>query len=594
MPILLKPIATRFFVFMTILGLMSTYITIGRWDDINEINATRPWWLLFDVYVIAALLTLIRRRTIRITLKGIIYAFTYPLYIIDTFCFVKFGSTLSPSMLLTVVETNTSEASEFFSSYLTPNIIISKVGLIALVPLAHILCIIACRYSHLFCKYTERFTLPHLTKPVTYSINAIIAVAVIILGIFGYENKQRMLSTMCQNTIAGVERSLNLKPHVQYYQPPLRLAFAIRSNMLIANQVDMLISKLPQANIDTCTVKSPNIVLIIGESYNRRHSQLYGYDKKTTPNQVEWEQKGLLTKFTDAVSPWNLTSHVFMHLMTTYCVGDKGEWYDYPLFCQLFRKAGYQVTFLTNQFLPSAKNEVYDVSGGFFLNDSTLSAAQFDIRNKKLYNLDHKLLIDYDKLKDQNCDKPQLRIFHLMGSHVTYKTRCPGNMKRWGLDCYPNDSDMTVENRRIMAYYDDSVWYNDSVMGAIVDRFKDKDAIVIFLPDHGEEVFGPGMRDKFGRIHPNTMDRRWAEEEVHIPMWIYCTPQYKRRHPDVVRAIRKAKDKPYMTDALSHTLLSLAGIKTKYYNPQYDILSPQYNAKRKRIIRHQADYDTLK
>ena len=49
-----------------------------------------------------------------------------------------------------------------------------------------------------------------------------------------------------------------------------------------------------------------------------------------------------------------------------HVVGQKGEWCDYPLFPQLFRKAGYHVSFITNQFLPQAKEAVYDFSGGFF------------------------------------------------------------------------------------------------------------------------------------------------------------------------------------------------------------------------------------
>ena len=46
-------------------------------------------------------------------------------------------------------------------------------------------------------------------------------------------------------------------------------------------------------------------------------------------------------------------------------MGDKGDWCDYPLFPEIFRKAGYHVTFMTNQFLPQAKEAVYDFSGGF-------------------------------------------------------------------------------------------------------------------------------------------------------------------------------------------------------------------------------------
>ena len=66
---------------------------------------------------------------------------------------------------------------------------------------------------------------------------------------------------------------------------------------------------------------------------------------------------------------WNLTSFVFKNVFSTHVVGEKGDWCDYPLFPELFRKAGYQVTFITNEFLPQAKEAVYDFSGGFFLNN---------------------------------------------------------------------------------------------------------------------------------------------------------------------------------------------------------------------------------
>jgi heptose-I-phosphate ethanolaminephosphotransferase len=76
-------------------------------------------------------------------------------------------------------------------------------------------------------------------------------------------------------------------------------------------------------------------------------------------------------------------------------------------------------------------------------------------------------------------------------------------------------------------------------------------------------------------------------------MWIYTTPLYAKNHPDVVEAIKKAAPKKYMTDALSHLLMGLAGIHTPYYNPRYDLLSTEYDEKRPRILKNKTDYDTL-
>ena len=48
-----------------------------------------------------------------------------------------------------------------------------------------------------------------------------------------------------------------------------------------------------------------------------------------------------------------------------------------------------------------------------------------------------------------------------------------------------------------------------------------------------------------------------------------------------------------MTDALPHMLLYLAGISTKDYHPEYNILSPKYNEMRPRLLKNTTDYDQL-
>ena len=606
MPILLRPIATRFFLFLYLLGIVSSIVTIPPYKG-AEMYSNAPWELFLDVYVLSALVCLvpysIKKIRLRLILKAVIYCFMYPLYIIDTFCFVKFGTTINPSILLLVGETNSNEATEFFQNYLSPDILLTEVGVVMLVPLAHIIMVMVCRML--------KFSMPkmRLKVPARIGVDVIVLVALALSAYFGaYENKMLYKKTMSMRTIGEVEHSLAYDPHTMLYQPTMRLAFSIRSNQLIAQQLDNLMATLDRAEVDSCDVKSPNIVLIIGESFNKRHAQLYGYDKKNMPNQVRLEKTGLLTKVDDAISPWNLTSFFFKHLMTTYCVGDTAEWCDYPLFCQLFRKAGYKVTFLTNQFLPKAKEAVYDFSGGFFINNEKLSAEQFDVRNDKLHVFDEGLLQDWDNLNGNgnvngNSSLPfgggsgrgaSLTIFHLMGQHVSYRIRCPNSKKRWGADCYPNDMDMPAKRRKIMADYDNAVWYNDSVVNQIIERFKKEDAIIIYMPDHGEEVFGPGARHFCGRMHDAVITKRLADEEFRIPMWIYCTPKYRKNHPEVFKAIKRAKGKKYMTDATSHLLLGLAGIHSKYYRPEYDLLSPQYNANRKRIIKNTVDYDTIK
>jgi heptose-I-phosphate ethanolaminephosphotransferase len=411
----------------------------------------------------------------------------------------------------------------------------------------------------------------------------------------------------CQ-TVGDVEKDMNLRPMVVMYQPVYRLADAVFTNRLVSLQLDRLKAEaekvegmtpeqlgIPQGIMES---KPSNIVLIIGESYNKYHSQLYGYEKKNTPRQMKLQKTGRLVKYSDVMAPWNLTSFVFKHLMTTYTVGDKGDWCDYPLFCQLFRKAGYQVNFLTNQFLPHAKDAIFDVSGGFFINDEMLSKVQFDIRNEQTHLWDEDLLKDYARLVAppegfvDTASVPSLTIFHLMGQHVNYRIRCPKQKMKFFAEDYDCPENSQKEKKNI-AFYDCAVWYNDSVVGAIVDKFKNDDAVIIYFPDHGDEVYGPGSLHHCGRNHTTNITKNIAQQEYEIPMWFYWTKKYAKRHPDVVASIKKAKNKPFMTDAMSHLVLGLAGIKCKAYRPELDLLSPQYNEKRQRLMQHLVDYDEL-
>ena len=145
----------------------------------------------------------------------------------------------------------------------------------------------------------------------------------------------------------------------------------------------------------------------------------------------------------------------------------------------------------------------------------------------------------------------------------------------------------------MLADYDNSLLYNDSIVHAITQRFVDKDAIVIYMPDHAEEMLD-GKPYAYGRMHGATIDYRLACNEMEIPFWIWGSPKYREMHPYGWEAIKAAKDKPLMTDVLPHLLLYFGGISTPLYRPEYDVVNPKYNVKRPRILKGETDYNKLK
>ena len=601
-----------FFVFMFLLGYACTQLEVPNKKGYGP-YALAPIEMFLDIYVVCLILSFIPIK-IRRWIRATMYAILYPVSIIDMYCFVRFGSTLTPTMLLLVGETNSSEASEFFSTYLDWSLLLTPIGLILLLMLAHIVCniIAARRKTHPAVRHKLTGRLGRIYKKLSPSDKAKVSIGAAAGGILGVlslillyngytetiNNKIATVRLMSYKNIGDVEHELTKKDRANLYLPIYRLAFSVYANKLTAKQVDKLIAGIKDVAVDTCTFRSQHIVFVIGESYNKHHSQLYGYNHETTPRQVALHKKGNLIPFTDVIAPFNLTSFVFKNIFSVHAVGDKGDWCDDPLFPELFRRAGYRVAFITNQFLPQAKEAVYDFSGGFFLNNPILSKAQFDVRNTKLYKFDAGVIRDYDQIvkKDieQNPDVPRLTILHLKGQHTNYHDRFPKDRKHFNEKDYKKDwPEMSKRCRMLLADYDNATLYNDSIMSEVIKRFEDEDAIVVYMSDHGEEAFGDGM-EIFGRNHSATIDFRLAHEEYEIPMWIWYSNEYAKKHPDIVKQVKEACHRPFMTDNISQVLLYLAGIKSTHYRDDYNVLSDEYNTQRPRIIKNSVNYDELR
>ncbi len=134
----LKPVKDNaaFFAFMYILGIICTYATVPDKSGYHAYELA-PQELFVDVYMLCVILTLIPKK-IRLWIKRIIYTLSYAVAIVDLYCFVKFDTTITPTMLLLVGETDSREATEFLESYLSFDIVFSSMGWILLLILIHV------------------------------------------------------------------------------------------------------------------------------------------------------------------------------------------------------------------------------------------------------------------------------------------------------------------------------------------------------------------------------------------------------------------------------------------------------------------------
>ena len=146
--------------------------------------------------------------------------------------------------------------------------------------------------------------------------------------------------------------------------------------------------------------------------------------------------------------------------------------------------------------------------------------------------------------------------------------------------------------KKQLVWYDNATLYNDSIVDQICKRFEDKEAIVIYVPDHGEEIYEPG-RFIICRNHSDDIDYPLAHYEYEIPFWVWCSKKYIAGHQDIFRQVRAAKNRPMMIDALPHMLMYLAGIHSKDYHSEFNILSPDYDTHRPRLLKGVIDYNTM-
>ncbi len=326
-----------------------------------------------------------------------------------------------------------------------------------------------------------------------------------------------------------------------------------------------------------------NVVLVIGESASRNFMQLYGYSVPNNPllsglaNERERESNNLLV-FSDAISKEAHTSNVFESLLNYSNAETNKPWYHYHNMIDIFKRSHYETFWLEKQI-----NDQWAITQNLVSN-----------RSKNRYYIlgdygayDEELVKFYTKNVQPRLKSKNFIVFHLIGSHSWYSDRFPKSFAKFktsDLD-FSNLHANSDKDKQIVADYVNSLYYNDSVLNEIFNLFKDKDAIVFYLSDHAQDMFESG----------STYGHRCSKAGLEIPFMIYVSDIFKEKHPEKVKLIKNALNKPFMSDDLIHSLLPLVGIHTKDEIESKNLFSPQFDAQRKRIVCYGSmDYDKTK
>lgn len=327
------------------------------------------------------------------------------------------------------------------------------------------------------------------------------------------------------------------------------------------------ISRLSRANrmakIDSAAMTIPKIVLVIGESHTRLHSQIYGYPVSDMPNMARAEKEGEIVVMDSVMSRHAVTFEVIPEMYSTHDPFSTTDWRDYPLVQALFKKAGYKVNLFDNQGSRSHLPEIVDFDVNYFINDDAIESECFSYRNDTIFEYDGEI-VDYSLGKcPVSTPDPTLTIYHLTGQHLRAEKRYPKEFARFTPTDY-DASKYSEQQRNDIAHYDNATLYLDTVLDKIFDAYSGEEAIVLYMPDHGEEIHD--FRNFYGRKAEYPTGKA-AECLLHVPMIVYASPSFREKHPQTWQNVQEAKSKPWCNSYVAQQLLELAGISTSAFNP---------------------------
>ncbi len=320
-----------------------------------------------------------------------------------------------------------------------------------------------------------------------------------------------------------------------------------------------------------------NIILIIGESLQRGHMSLYGYGVKNTPLLEKLEASGNLIKFSDTISPYGTTNQVLMRLLnfSDYESERKKAWFRNLSIIDMFKLSGYRTFWISNQeafgaHALSAKSAADRADAESFLSKSNLYET---VRIKP----DGVLLPLINQAKTEQSER-NFYVIHLIGSHMDYSLRYPegfGNFSAADVK-----AKLTSKQKDVVAYYDNSVLYNDFVINEIFKIFSGDDSLIVYLSDHGENLY------ENGRLG-HGMESRFTYE---IPLLFIASREFLSDHATLWQRLAAAKDKPFMSDDLAHLLADIIGVAPLEFDERKSPIRSDFNTSRKRIA-NGVDYD---
>ena len=168
------------------------------------------------------------------------------------------------------------------------------------------------------------------------------------------------------------------------------------------------------------------------------------------------------------------------------------------------------------------------------------------------------------------------------------ETRYPETFKKYNSENV-GCKDKTKQQREDIANYLNATLYNDYVVSKIIELFENRNAVVLYLSDHGEEIHD--FRNQYGRTDLASDTHQALKPQLDIPFMIYFTPTYAGLHPYLVKGIKAALNKRFMSDDMAQVVCDILGVKSRFFRKTRSLINYDYSEPKHRILQNHVIYD---
>jgi heptose-I-phosphate ethanolaminephosphotransferase len=289
-----------------------------------------------------------------------------------------------------------------------------------------------------------------------------------------------------------------------------------------------IVSRIPE--------QKQTYVVVIGESVDRKHMSIYGYERKTTPNFDH--SKNELYVFKNVRSAFSTTTQSVKSALQIKSENCKN-------ILTFFKDAGFKIFWFSNQ------------GGSFsFFNNQVEKIAKLSHVCKFIYNNDDyfsdtfdEALLDYldEALNDRTVDK-KIIFLHLIGSHVPLDIRYPGKFNVFKL---PNSYNYKWKAMSVCCF-DNSILYTDHVLMHAIKMLKKRNdcSWLLYFSDHGQDIYDTAESKIFREISGK------SNHLYEIPLIVWVSEKYKLLNKDFIAGWDL--EKKYVIDKLSYSIAHLA------------------------------------